>query len=140
MAFLRTFCQIEAPNSFSRVWRNFFKLLGVTISLSSGYHPQTNVQAERKIQEIGSFLRTFCHSHKDSWNQFIGWAEYAKNSLINLPLDLLPSSAYSATNHRCSPGLKSRQKYQRSTTGSERARGSGTMLTISSNMQCAGSK
>ncbi|KAK3524080.1 hypothetical protein QTP70_018012 [Hemibagrus guttatus] len=39
----------------SRVWRSFFKVLGVTISLSSGYHPQTNGQTERKIQEIGPF-------------------------------------------------------------------------------------
>ncbi len=36
-------------------------------SLSSGYHPQTNGQTERKIQEIGRFLRTFCHDHQDSW-------------------------------------------------------------------------
>ncbi|KAK3542222.1 hypothetical protein QTP86_018469 [Hemibagrus guttatus] len=65
----------------SRVWRSFFKLLGVTISVSSGYHPQTNGQTERKIQEIGRFLRTFCHGHQDSWNQFLGWVEYAQNSL-----------------------------------------------------------
>ncbi len=54
---------------------------GVTVSLSSGYHPQTNGQTERKIQEIGCFLRTFCHGHQHSWKLFIGWAEYAQNSL-----------------------------------------------------------
>jgi hypothetical protein len=32
----------RGPQFVSRVWRAFFKLLGVTISLSSGYHPQTN--------------------------------------------------------------------------------------------------
>ncbi|KAK3539560.1 hypothetical protein QTP70_010231, partial [Hemibagrus guttatus] len=74
----------------SRVWRSFFKLLGVTISLSSGYHPQTNGQTERKIQEIGRFLRTFCHGHKDSWNQFLGWAEYAQNSLHQPTTGLTP--------------------------------------------------
>ncbi len=71
----------QGPQFASRVWRGFFKLLGMTVSLSSGYHPQTNGQTERKIQEIGRFLRTFCHGHQDSWNQFIGWAEYAQNSL-----------------------------------------------------------
>ncbi|KAK3513653.1 hypothetical protein QTP70_028807, partial [Hemibagrus guttatus] len=65
----------------SRVWRAFFKRLGVTVSLSSGYHPQTNRQTERKIQEVGRFLRTFCHSHQESWSQFLGWAKYAQNSL-----------------------------------------------------------
>ncbi|KAK3515288.1 hypothetical protein QTP70_013484 [Hemibagrus guttatus] len=71
----------RGPQFTSRVWRAFFKRLGVTISLSSGYHPQTNGQTERKIQEIGRFLRTFCHSHQESWSQFLGWAEYAQNSL-----------------------------------------------------------
>ncbi|KAL0177569.1 hypothetical protein M9458_026463, partial [Cirrhinus mrigala] len=71
----------RGPQFISRVWRSFFRLLGVTISLSSGYHPQTNGQTERKIQEVGRFLRTFCHGHQDSWNQFLGWAEYAQNSL-----------------------------------------------------------
>ncbi|KAK3548346.1 hypothetical protein QTP70_010577 [Hemibagrus guttatus] len=50
----------------SRLWRAFFKHLGVTVSLSSGYHPQTNGQTERKIQEVGRFLRTSCHSHQES--------------------------------------------------------------------------
>ncbi len=46
----------------------------VTVSLSSGYHPQTNGQTERKIQEIGRYLRAY-------WNRFLPWAEYAQNSL-----------------------------------------------------------
>ncbi|KAI2644950.1 Transposon Ty3-I Gag-Pol polyprotein [Labeo rohita] len=55
----------------SRVWKAFFKLLGVTVSLSSGYHPQTNGQTERKIQEVGRFLCTFCHGFQPPlfpWN------------------------------------------------------------------------
>ncbi len=58
----------RGPQFISRVWKNFLKLLGVTVSLSSGYHPQTNGQTERKIQEIGRFLQTFCHGHQHSWN------------------------------------------------------------------------
>ncbi len=71
----------RGPQFISRVWKAFFSLLDVTVSLSSGYHPQTNGQTERKIQEIGRFLRTFCHGHQNSWNQFLGWAEKAQNSL-----------------------------------------------------------
>ncbi|KAK3519820.1 hypothetical protein QTP70_006476 [Hemibagrus guttatus] len=74
----------------SRVWRAFFKRLGVTVSLSSGYHPQTNRQTERKIQEVGRFLRTFCHDHQESWSQFLGWAEYAQNSLRQPTTGLTP--------------------------------------------------
>ncbi|KAK3548353.1 hypothetical protein QTP70_010714 [Hemibagrus guttatus] len=80
----------RGPQFTSRVWRAFFKRLGVTISLSSGYHPQTNGQTERKIQEIGRFLRTFCHSHQESWSQFLAWAEYAQNSLRQSTTGLTP--------------------------------------------------
>ncbi|KAL0152505.1 hypothetical protein M9458_052228 [Cirrhinus mrigala] len=94
----------RGPQFISRVWRSFFRLLGVTISLSSGYHPQTNGQTERKIQEVGRFLRTFCHGHQDSWNQFLGWAEYAQNS-PRQP-DSHHSSVSSDSNHPSFPGMR----------------------------------
>ncbi len=80
----------RGPQFISRVWKAFFSLLDVTVSLSSGYHPQTNGQTERKIQEIGCFLQTFCHGHQNSWNQFLGWAEYAQNSLRQPSTGLTP--------------------------------------------------
>uniref|UniRef100_A0A8C1BTA6 Gypsy retrotransposon integrase-like protein 1 n=1 Tax=Cyprinus carpio carpio TaxID=630221 RepID=A0A8C1BTA6_CYPCA len=43
----------RGPQFISRVWKAFFSLLSVTVSLSSGYHPQSNGQMERKIQEVG---------------------------------------------------------------------------------------
>ncbi len=54
----------RGPQFISRVWKSFFKLLGVTISLSSGYHPYSNGQTERKIQEIGRYLRSYCHDNQ----------------------------------------------------------------------------
>ncbi|KAK3510723.1 hypothetical protein QTP70_015981 [Hemibagrus guttatus] len=65
----------RGPQFISRVWRAFLTHLGVVVSLSSGYHPQTNGQTERKIQEISRYLRTFCHSHQNSWSQYLGWAD-----------------------------------------------------------------
>ncbi|KAI2664012.1 Transposon Tf2-9 polyprotein [Labeo rohita] len=55
-----------SPQSILLVWKAFFSLLGVTISLTSWYHPQSSEQMERKVQEIIRFLRTFCQSHQDS--------------------------------------------------------------------------
>ncbi|KAL0203678.1 hypothetical protein M9458_001696 [Cirrhinus mrigala] len=80
----------RGPQFISQVWRSFFSLLGVTVSLSSGYHSQSNGQTERKIQEIGRYLRTFCHSHQNSWNGYLVWAEYAQNSLRQPSTDLTP--------------------------------------------------
>ncbi len=71
----------RGPQFISRVWQAFFKLLGVSVSLTSGYHPQTNSQTERKVQESGRYLRSYCHQNQDNWSQFLPWAEYAQNSL-----------------------------------------------------------
>ncbi|KAK3569999.1 hypothetical protein QTP86_008426 [Hemibagrus guttatus] len=83
----------RGPQFVSRVWRAFLTRLGVAIRLSSGYHPQTNGQTERKIQEISRYLRTFCHSHQNSWSQYLGWAEYAQNSLRQPSTGLTPFQA-----------------------------------------------
>ncbi|KAK3549174.1 hypothetical protein QTP70_033657 [Hemibagrus guttatus] len=80
----------RGPQFVSRVWRAFLTRLGVAVSLSSGYHLQTNGQTERKIQEISRYLRTFCHSHQNSWSQYLGWAEYAQNSLRQPSTGLTP--------------------------------------------------
>ena len=37
----------RGPQFTSRVWQAFHWEIGATVSLSSGYHPQTNGQAER---------------------------------------------------------------------------------------------
>ncbi|KAI2652639.1 Transposon Tf2-9 polyprotein [Labeo rohita] len=71
----------RGPQFISHVWKAFFKLLGVSVNLSSGYHPQTNGQTERKIQELGRYLRSYCHEVQHSWDRFLLWAEYAQNSL-----------------------------------------------------------
>lgn len=38
------------PQFISKVWKAFSALLGLTVSLSFGYHPQSNGQTERKIK------------------------------------------------------------------------------------------
>ncbi|KAK3531817.1 hypothetical protein QTP70_029717 [Hemibagrus guttatus] len=46
----------RGPQFISWVWHAFCRQLGINVSLSSGYHPQSNDQAERLNQEIGRFL------------------------------------------------------------------------------------
>ncbi len=56
---------------------------------------------------------------------------------VRARLDSLPSSAYSVSSLPCFHGQGNHQTSPRSTTGSERARESGTQLTISYSRQCA---
>ncbi|KAL0198153.1 hypothetical protein M9458_006693, partial [Cirrhinus mrigala] len=80
----------RGPQFISYVWKAFFKLLGVSVNLSSGYQPQTNGQTERKIQELGRYLRAYCQEDQHSWSRFLPWAEYAQNSLRQDSTELTP--------------------------------------------------
>ncbi|KAG1929330.1 retrotransposable element [Pimephales promelas] len=115
----------RGPQFISRVWKAFFNLLGISVSLTSGYHPQSNGQTERKIQEIGRYLRSYCHDHQDCWSRYLPWAEYAQNSLrqsttgltpfqalSRLITGVRPSSAYSGTNLHCFPGPRAVRRHK----------------------------
>ncbi len=57
------------------------------ILISSTIHGQT----EKKLQDIGRYLRSFCHQNQHGWNHFLPWAEYAHNSLRQQSTGLTPS-------------------------------------------------
>ncbi len=80
----------RGPQLIYHVWKAFLRLQGVSVSLSSGYHPQTNGQTERKIHEIGRYLWAYCHDNQHSWNHFLPWAECAQNSLRQTTTGLTP--------------------------------------------------
>ncbi|KAK3552407.1 hypothetical protein QTP86_011635 [Hemibagrus guttatus] len=73
-----------------RVWGSLCARLGIGVSLSSGYHPQSNGQVEQLNQEIGCFLRSYCSREQQRWSEFLPWAEYAQNSLIHSSMGLTP--------------------------------------------------
>ncbi|KAI2655842.1 Transposon Tf2-6 polyprotein [Labeo rohita] len=80
----------RGPQFTSRLWANFFRQLGVNVSLTSGYHPQANGQVERLNQELIRFLRTYCQNRQEDWSRFLFWAEYAQNSLHKPSTNLTP--------------------------------------------------
>ncbi|KAI4897414.1 hypothetical protein NFI96_032838 [Prochilodus magdalenae] len=74
----------------SQVWSAFMERLGVSVSLTSGYHPQANGQCERMNQELGKFLRVYCHENQNDWSAYLPWAEMAQNSLVSSTTSLTP--------------------------------------------------
>ncbi len=78
------------PQFTSRVWRAFCQQLNINVSLTSGFHPQSNGQVERLNQEITRFLRSYCHQNQEDWSRFLLWAEYAQNSLRKPSTGLTP--------------------------------------------------
>lgn len=71
----------RGPQFTSTFWKEFCHLLGATVSLTSGFHPQSNGQSERANQELEKALRCMVSRKPRAWAQQLTWIEYAHNSL-----------------------------------------------------------
>uniref|UniRef100_A0A8C6M0L4 Gypsy retrotransposon integrase-like protein 1 n=1 Tax=Nothobranchius furzeri TaxID=105023 RepID=A0A8C6M0L4_NOTFU len=69
----------RGPQFTARFWKAFCRLMGASGSLSSGYHPQTNVQTERVNQQLGRYLRCFVSAQPSQWPKYLLWAELSHN-------------------------------------------------------------
>ena len=57
-------------------WREFFKLSGTQLKMSSSYHPQTDGQSEVVNRCVEQYLRCFVHHQPRKWSFFLSWAEF----------------------------------------------------------------
>lgn len=80
----------HGPQFTSRLWSAFCQALNINVSLTSGYHPQSNGQTERLNQELTRFLRTYCNHRQNDWSRYLLWAEYAQNSIRKPATSLTP--------------------------------------------------
>lgn len=80
----------RGPQFISQVWRAFCSALGCTVSLSSGFHPQTNGQTERANQELEAALRCVVSTNPTHWSSQLSWVEYAHNSLTSASSGMSP--------------------------------------------------
>ncbi|KAI3359441.1 hypothetical protein L3Q82_002949 [Scortum barcoo] len=71
-------------------WKEFCHILGATVSLSSGYHPESNGQTERLNQELETCLRYLVSQNQTTWSDYLTWIEYAHNALPTAATGLSP--------------------------------------------------
>ena len=64
----------------SALWNCLCKRLGITVKLSSAFHPETDGQTERANQDVETKLRAYCNEQQDNWADYICMAEFADNN------------------------------------------------------------
>lgn len=65
----------------SQFWKAFCSLVGATVSLSSGYQPQSNGQTEYFNQQLENGLHSLVAQAAAQWSKNLLWVEYAHNAL-----------------------------------------------------------
>jgi transposase InsO family protein len=76
----------RGPQFISTFWKEFTRILGITLKYSSGYHPQTDGQTEIYNQYLQQRLRPFVSYYQDDWSELLPMMDYAQ---ISLPHDSL---------------------------------------------------
>jgi len=59
----------RGPQFTSVFWREFCALIGATVSLSPGIHPQSNEQSEHMNQEMETALCCMVSQNPSSWSK-----------------------------------------------------------------------
>ena len=80
----------RGPQFTSMFWREFCSLVGASVSLSSGFHPQSNGQTERMNQDLETTLRCLINHNPASWSEQLIWVEYANNTITCSSTGLSP--------------------------------------------------
>ncbi|KMS64547.1 hypothetical protein BVRB_019170, partial [Beta vulgaris subsp. vulgaris] len=65
----------RGPQFISKFWNRLFELLGADVSLTSGYHCQTNGQTERLNQVLEQYLRCYTSYRQSDWSQLLPLAD-----------------------------------------------------------------
>ncbi|CAJ0952421.1 unnamed protein product, partial [Ranitomeya imitator] len=88
----------------SRFWQTFCAKMGIDLSFSSAFHPQTNGQTERTNQTLETYLRCFVSADQDDWVTFLPLAEFALNNRASSATLVSPFFCNSGFHPRFSSG------------------------------------
>jgi transposase InsO family protein len=78
------------PVFTGHVWHDLFKLSGVTLKMSTAFHPQTDGQSESVNKTISTYLRCITGDRPRSWLDWLPWDEFCYNSSYHSALKATP--------------------------------------------------
>src|SRR5258707_14134996 len=73
----------RGPTFVSNFSHELAALLGVKLTPSTSYHPQTDGQTECMNQEIEAYLRVFVSHRQDDWANWLPLVEFAYNNKVH---------------------------------------------------------
>ena len=71
------------PQFVALFTKELYRLLGIQISSSIAWHPQTNGQTERVNQELDQFLHLFVNEWQDDWYDLLPIVEFQHNNHVH---------------------------------------------------------
>jgi hypothetical protein len=74
----------------SNIWRELFKLAGVTLRMSTSFHPQTDGQSKAVNKTIAMYLCCITGDRPRAWLEWLPWAEYCYNTAFHSALRTMP--------------------------------------------------
>jgi transposase InsO family protein len=81
------------PVFTSNFWKQLTSLLGITLNLSTAYHPQTDGQTERVNQCLETYLRSMLLHQPKRWTRWLPLAQWWYNSNFHSSLQTSPFQA-----------------------------------------------
>ena len=64
----------------SRFWKEIWRALGMNLTYSTAYHPQTDGQSERTNRTLEQYLRQYVSRNQGDWSMHLTAAEFAINN------------------------------------------------------------
>ena len=80
----------RGPQFVSHFWQRLLQTLGISVKLSSAYHPQTDGQTERVNQILEQYLRCSVSYQQDDWVNLLSLAEFAYNNSLHASTGVTP--------------------------------------------------
>lgn len=69
----------RGPQFVSEFWKHLTQRLGISATLSTAYHPETDGQTERMNAQLEQYLRLYVTYLQDDWADWLPLAEFAGN-------------------------------------------------------------
>jgi len=73
----------HGPQFVASFTKELYRLLGIRLSSSTAWHPQTDGQTERVNQELNQFLRLFVNERQNDWYDLLPIAEFQHNNYVH---------------------------------------------------------